>query len=99
MPKPKTLRMSSIPIGVTKDYLSRILEGLKPIRTSLIANFFLPTGAKQPRGTNIDYLSLAHDNESDKYQVATVTFEDIPRELEDCVSENGSGITELGEEG
>lgn len=98
-PKPKTLRMSSIPIGVTNAYLSRTLEGLQPIRTSLIANFLLPTGAKQRRETNIDYLSLAPDNESDQYPVATVTFKDIPGELEDCVSENGSGITKSGEEG
>lgn len=82
-----TLRMSSIPIGITKVILSRILEGLEPIRTSGIEDC-LQAGAKQRRRTNIHSLSLApaaSSFDADKFQVATITFNEIPPELADCV--------------
>lgn len=99
--KPMTLRMSSIPIGITKDYLSKILERLEPIRTSAIEEFTQP-GAKSRRGANIHSLSLApaaSHLDIDKFQVATVTFMKVPHELEECVSATGPGVAWLGDEG
>lgn len=99
--KPITLRMSNIPIGITKVNLSRILEGLELIRTTGIEEF-PQTGAKQRRRTNIHSLSLApaaSSFDSDQFQVATITFKEIPPELAHCVSETGPGIVTLEAEG
>lgn len=85
-PKPSisiTLRMSSIPITVTREGLCRILEGLATFHSFHIDE------AKHPRGSNIRSFSLAPSPssfDSDKYQVATVTFCEIPTELVGCVS-------------
>lgn len=99
--KPITLRMSNIPIGITKVNLSRILEGLELIKTSDIEDF-RQTGAKQLRGTNIHSLSLApaaSSFDTDQYQVATITFKEIPLELAHCVSEAGPAVVTLEAEG
>lgn len=90
-----TLRMSSIPIGITKEYLSRILEGLATPRNGT-------TEAKHRRGTNVHSLSLApsaSEFDSDKYQVATVTFKEIPPALTGCVSNTETIIALLEAEG
>ncbi|KAL0631451.1 hypothetical protein Q9L58_009683 [Maublancomyces gigas] len=90
-----TLRISSIPIRVTKGRLLMILEGLTPFRN--------PTDeAKRHRGTNIDSLSLAPSSsvcDSDAYQVATVTFKEIPTALAGCVSSASTIIASLGVDG
>lgn len=98
--KPKSIRMSSIPISITKANLSRILEGLGLIQTTDIENF-LHTGLNR-RGNNIQSLSLAPapaSVDTENFQVATVTFMKIPPELEDCISDTGTGSVMLGEEG
>lgn len=88
-----TLRISGIPIRITKEYLSKALEGLAPLRNET-------TEAKHHRASNIHSLSLAPSAsafDSDKYQVATVTFKEIPSAL--SVSNTDTIIAVLEVEG
>lgn len=90
-----TLRISSIPIAITKDRLSKILECLAIPSTRT-------TEGKQYRGTNIMSISLAPAAscfDSDKYQVATVTFREIPPELSNRVSGTGTSNIWIEEAG
>lgn len=91
--KRNTLRISAIPIRITKEYLSKILEGLTPLRNET-------TKGKHHRASNIHSLSLAPSAsafDSDKYQVATVTFKEIPSAL--AVSNTDTIIAVLEVEG
>lgn len=98
-----TLRISSIPIRVTKEYLSRMLEGLTPPRNQTDEAIDQPQNPqKRHRGTNICSLSLAPSSsgyDSDTYQVATVTFREIPTALAGCVSNTNTIIVSLGVDG
>lgn len=93
-----TLRISRIPIRVTKEHLLMVLEGLAPLRN--------PTDEaidpKRHRGSNIYSLSLAPSSsvcDSEEYQVATVTFKEIPTALAGCVSNANTIIASLGLDG
>lgn len=96
--QPITLRMSSIPIAVTKGDLSRILEGLGTFR-NLRIDEPSQTEAKLLRGGNIRSLSLAplpSSFDSDTYQVAIVTFNETPPELVARVSNTDTVIVLFG---
>lgn len=101
-----TLRISRIPIRVTKEHLLMILEGLAPLRNPTdeeIDQLRNPTNeAKRHRGSNIYSLSLAPSSsvcDSEEYQVATVTFKEIPTALAGCVSNASTIIASLGVDG
>lgn len=82
-----TFRMSGIPICLTEDVFSNILEGLGPFQDVHIDDFSQPA-AKLHRRSNVHSISLAPSAsapDSDKYQVATVTFNKIPPALAACV--------------
>lgn len=93
--KRTTLRISGIPIHITKEYLSKTLEGLAPLQNET-------TGAKHHRVSNIHFLSLAPSAstfDSDKYQVATVTFKEIPSALAVSNTDTTTAVLEVeGEE-
>lgn len=90
-----TLRISSIPIAIEKDSLVSILECLSPRQQRI------NTG-KRYRGTNIDSYSIAPSASAfdcDRYQVATVTFKEIPSIFAGCQSSNKTILIEVGEAG
>ncbi|KAL0633451.1 hypothetical protein Q9L58_007664 [Maublancomyces gigas] len=78
-----TLRISNIPGSTTKDHLCQTLEGL-----GTHWNGTRDT-AKRRRENNIHSFSLAPSPSAvdhHRYQVATVTFKEIPLALKSCVS-------------
>lgn len=78
-----TLRISNIPEATNKDHLCQILEGLGT-RWNGAGN-----RAKRRCEDNIHSFSLAPSPsvvDSRRYQVATITFKEIPPTLAPCVS-------------
>lgn len=88
-----TLRISNIPGSTTKDHLCQTLEGL-----GTHWNGTRDT-AKRRREDNIHSFSLAPSPSAvdhHRYQVATVTFKEIPLALTSCVSSYGTLRLSMG---
>lgn len=80
-----TLRISCIPITATKDSLNQGLERLTTHKNTI-------SEGKRRREDNIRSFSLAPSPLAidSRYQVATVTFKEIPLALKPCLSDFGT---------